>query len=109
MTDAALVVLCTCPDATTARRLADSLIRERLAACANILPGLMSVYEWEGKMEADSEALLLIKTTPEAYAGLEAALAREHPYELPEIIAVPVDRGLEGYLQWVRQLCRPGQ
>ncbi len=107
MTDA-LVVLCTCPEATTARRLAGILVRERHAACANILPGLESVFEWQGKMEAETEALLVIKTTAEAYPALEETLAREHPYELPEIIAVPVKRGLEGYLQWVKQLCQPG-
>ena len=103
-----LVVLCTCPEATTARRLAETLVRERHAACANILPGVESVFEWQGKMEAETEALLIIKTTPGAYPGLEQTLAREHPYELPEIIAVPVERGLEGYLTWVKQLCQPG-
>ena len=104
--DHTLVVLCTCPDTDTARRLAEAAVRGRHAACANIVPGVTSVYEWDGAVQADSEVLMVLKTSATAYAGLEEAVRRLHPYELPEIIAVSVDRGLEGYLQWVTTECR---
>lgn len=96
-----LLVLCNAPDAATAEKLADHLLQSRLAACVNILAPCSSRYRWQGVIETATEVPLLIKTTAAAYPRLEAALREHHPYELPEIIAVPVDRGLPAYLQWV--------
>lgn len=98
-----LLILCTCPDEATARIIADHLVDQQLAACVNILPGLTSVYQWQGKRETAQEHLLLIKTTNEAYQTLEQSITELHPYELPEVIAVPINQGLDGYLQWIEQ------
>lgn len=98
-----LLVLSNLPDRDTAQRVAQVLIEGRHAACVNILAECSSVYRWQGKVETASEVPLLIKTTRGAYPGLEAAIRRHHPYELPEIIAVPVEAGFSGYLQWVAQ------
>ena len=96
-----LLVLTNLPDRAAAERLADSLIEKRLAACINILAPCRSVYRWKGAVQHDEEHPMLIKTTAEGYAALEAAIRAGHPYELPEIIAVPVERGLPAYLDWV--------
>jgi len=96
------LVLSTCP-ADYAQGLADALVTEGLAACVNILPGLRSVYQWKGELCRESESLLLIKTTSAAYPVLEARLSELHPYDVPEIIALPVQTGLAGYLDWVQQ------
>jgi periplasmic divalent cation tolerance protein len=96
-----LLVLCTCPDAGVAERLASGLVEGGLAACASIVPGLTSIYSWEGKIQRDSEVLLLIKTRGDRYPELERQLRTTHPYDLPEIIAVPIDAGLAGYLAWI--------
>ncbi|TDX99585.1 divalent-cation tolerance protein CutA [Thiohalophilus thiocyanatoxydans] len=95
------LVLCTCPDQETARKLADQLVAERLAACVNIVPGLESVYEWQGKVERDAEVLLIIKTREDHYARVEKTIQQHHPYELPEILRVSLDGGLQDYLQWI--------
>jgi periplasmic divalent cation tolerance protein len=97
----ALIVFSTFPDESAARVSAGKLVEERLAACVNILPGLTSLYRWEGKLQTSDEVLLVIKTTRESYPRLESALKACHPYELPEILAVAVDAGLPEYLQWV--------
>lgn len=97
----ALVVLTNCPDAACADALAALLVERRLAACVNVLAPCRSVYRWQDKIEIAAEVPLLIKTTPVRYAELEAAIRENHPYELPEIVAVPVMRGLPGYLDWV--------
>jgi len=96
-----LLVLTNLPDRAAAERLADILVEQRLAACVNILAPCRSVYRWKDSVQHDEEHPLLIKTTAERYAELEAALRAGHPYELPEIIAVPVERGLPAYLDWV--------
>jgi periplasmic divalent cation tolerance protein len=98
-----LLVITNTPDRATAERIADALVTNGDAACINILSGCTSVYRWEGKLEHASEVPLLIKTTREAYPRLESALRQLHPYELPEIIALPVSAGLPGYLDWVAQ------
>jgi len=98
-----LLVLCTCPDQATAQDIANQLVDQALAACVNILPGLTSVYQWQGKRETAREHLLLIKTTDAAYQALEQAVTELHPYELPEVIAVPITQGLNSYLQWIEQ------
>ena len=95
------LVLCTCPDRETARHLAERLVGERLAACVNIVPGLESVYEWQGQVEHDNEVLLIIKTNAERYPLLEEAIRQNHPYELPEIIRVSLNGGLREYLHWI--------
>ena len=89
------------PDHESALTLARVLIEEKIAACINILGACTSVYRWQDKVENAQEIPLLIKTTAARYAALEAAIRRLHPYELPEIIAVPLAQGLPGYLQWV--------
>ncbi len=100
---ATLLVLCTCPDRRTALGLATPLVQEGLAACVNITAPITSVYRWQGKVEQAEECLLLIKTGAARYQELEDALRSRHPYELPEIIAVPIEHGLTDYLQWVEQ------
>ncbi len=101
-----LVVLCTCPDTGTARRIAGELVEAKLAACANIMPQLTSVFWWEGEVQTEPEALLVIKTHDAAYPRLEEAIRRSHPYELPEVIAVPINSGLQGYLDWIDESVR---
>lgn len=96
-----LLVLTNLPDRAAAERLADALVERRMAACVNILPPCRSVYRWKGTLQRDEEHPVLIKTTGERYADLESAIRALHPYELPEIIAVPVERGLAAYLAWV--------
>jgi len=97
----ALLVLTNFPERATAERLADLLVEKKLAACVNILAPCRSVYRWQGAVQRDEEHPMLIKTTTERYAALEQALRAGHPYELPEIIAVPIERGLPAYLDWV--------
>jgi periplasmic divalent cation tolerance protein len=96
-----LLILTNLPDADSAQALATTLVRERLAACVNVLAPCRSVYRWQGAIENAQEVPLLIKTTVARYAELEAAIRAAHPYELPEIIAVPIAYGLPGYLSWV--------
>jgi periplasmic divalent cation tolerance protein len=97
----ALLVLTNVPERAAAERLADLLVEKKLAACVNILTPCRSVYRWQGAIQHDEEHPMLIKTTTERYAALEEALRSSHPYELPEIIAVPIERGLPAYLEWV--------
>jgi periplasmic divalent cation tolerance protein len=100
--DELLLVLTNLPDREAALTLANALIEERAAACVNILGACTSVYRWQGAVEHAEEIPLLIKTASAHYAALEVVIRRLHPYELPEIIAVPLARGLPGYLQWVQ-------
>lgn len=97
----ALIILTSLPDSHSAGQLAERLVHERLAACVNILAPCTSVYRWQGAIETTTEVPLLIKTTTARYAALEAAIVAHHPYELPEIVAVPVQQGLGPYLEWV--------
>ncbi|WP_435627519.1 divalent-cation tolerance protein CutA [Candidatus Ferrigenium straubiae] len=96
-----LLVITNLPDAETAARLARRLIEERAAACVNQLAPCTSTYRWEGDIETSAEVPLLIKTTRTAYPRLEQLIRAAHPYELPEIIAVPITTGLPAYLDWV--------
>lgn len=98
-----LVVLTNTPDRATAERIAEALVTGKVAACVNILAGCTSVYRWKDRLEQANEVPLLIKTTRAAWPQLEKQLRQLHPYELPEIIAVPVTAGLPGYLDWVAQ------
>ena len=99
--DDVIVVLTNLPDRASALKLAQELVAQRLAACVNVLGECTSVYRWKGEIENAAEVPVLIKTRAEQYAGVEAAIRRLHPYELPEIVAVPVVRGFEEYLDWV--------
>ncbi len=95
------IIYCTCPDEETARQLAQGLVENHLAACVNIIPGLLSIYPWQGKIETDHEALLLIKSGRKCFPALENFIKTHHPYELPEIVAVPIEQGSKQYLDWV--------
>jgi periplasmic divalent cation tolerance protein len=101
------VVFNTCPDASSAEEIARMLIERRLAACVNILPGLRSIYTWKGACESAEEHLLIIKTSAAIYPSLEKAVLELHPYELPEIIAVPIAAGLPSYLTWINEATAP--
>jgi len=100
-----LVVLSTFPDVETARRISRQLVEEQCAACANILGAIESIYWWEEKVEDANEALVLFKTSGNRYGSLETRLRQLHPYEVPEIIALPIERGLTDYLRWVCENC----
>ena len=102
-----LLVLTNLPDLAAAERLADALIEGRLAACINILAPCRSVYRWKNAVQHDDEYPMLIKSTAEEYPALEAAIRAGHPYELPEIIAVPIERGLPAYLDWITTQTNP--
>lgn len=95
------LVLCTCPDPASAERIATVLVEERLAACASLLPGIRSVYRWQGAVERAEETQLLVKTAADRLDALVARLHSLHPYELPEIIAVDIIGGLRPYLAWI--------
>jgi periplasmic divalent cation tolerance protein len=94
--------LCTCPEGDAAERLARALVEEGLVACANRLPGVVSTFRWQGRVEEEHETLLLLKTTTARLAALQERISSLHPYELPEVVAVPVNGGLDAYLDWVR-------
>lgn len=98
---AAQIVLCTCPNAEVAKSLGQGLVEAGHAVCVNIVPTMHSIYRWRGGVESADEALLLIKGTVAAYSAMEAYLVRHHPYELPEVIAVPLVAGLPAYLAWL--------
>ena len=98
-----MIVLCTAGSEQEAVRIADSLVEARLAACVNILPGIRSVYRWEGKVERAGETLLLIKTTGTVFPRLRARILELHSYEVPEILAVRIEEGLDSYLRWIRE------
>ncbi len=95
------IVLCTCPDEASAQRIAEHLVERRLAACVNLIAGVRSVYVWQGETETTSEVQLVIKTSVARYDAVERQIQQLHPYELPEIVAVPIMAGLEGYLEWI--------
>jgi len=99
-----LIGFCTVPDRASAERIAHTLVAERLAACVNIIPQVVSVYRWQGQVERSEELLILIKTTREVRLGdLKDRLLTLHPYDVPEFLLVPVASGLEKYLAWVTQ------
>lgn len=96
-----IVTLCTCPDKSTAENIARRLVESSLAACVNILPNLTSVYSWQGQIESAEEYLLIIKSSAQNFSAIEHSICSHHPYELPEIIAVPVEYGLPEYINWI--------
>lgn len=103
-----LLVVTNLPDRASAEKLAALLIEQRLAACVNLLPPCDSFYRWHGEIQREQEHPLLIKTAEDRYAELEASIRANHPYELPEIIAVPIAQGLPAYLKWVESETRAG-
>ncbi len=106
MTDA-LIVLVTVPSRDDGERIAEALVGESLAACVNILGPIRSIYRWQGEIARDDEHLLLIKTTRPRYAALEARVLALHTYETPEVIALPVEHGAAGYLEWMVKSVSP--
>lgn len=95
------IILTTCPDSETAGGIARALVESGLAACVNILPPMRSLYRWKGKMEESTEQLLVIKAPQERFPAIRDRIRALHPYELPEIIAVPIADGLPEYLAWL--------
>jgi periplasmic divalent cation tolerance protein len=107
MNDQAIVVLITAPSQEVARVIASALLEKKLAACVNVLPGIRSYYTWKGKTQEDQEVLLFVKTRLGLFESqLIPAVKAVHPYELPEIIALPIQAGLEGYLKWIDEETR---
>ena len=106
MTDV-LAVLITAPNEDEAARIANDIVGARLAACANIIRGVRSIYQWQGKVEDDSEVLMIVKTRAELFGALEKRVKELHSYTVPEIIALPVVHGSEGYLAWIGEETRP--
>jgi len=98
-----LLVYVTVPDPEQAELIAGKLIEKHLAACCNIIPGISSIYHWQGKIHKDSELLLLIKTTSEKYEMLEKEILALHSYDVPEIIAADITAGSRKYIEWIRQ------
>lgn len=102
-----VVVLVTAPDLNTARQLAHALLEARVVACANLLPGLESHYWWQGRLENSAEVLLVLKTTRRRLKDLEKIVLAHHPYDTPEILALPVVQGTSKYLRWLGTEVRP--
>ena len=96
------VVLCTFPDLPQARQIGTALVERQLAACVNLVPGIESIYQWEGKICHETEILAVFKVAAERFEDFEAALQELHPYDIPEVLALPVAAGSERYLDWVR-------
>jgi periplasmic divalent cation tolerance protein len=97
----ALVVLVTAPSAEKAAELGRAAVSERLAACANVVPGIRSIYRWEGKVQDEPEVLLILKTTRARFEALRERVLALHPYRVPEVLALPVEAGSEAYLEWI--------
>jgi periplasmic divalent cation tolerance protein len=96
-----LLVLTTVARAEDAERIAEELVARRLAACVNVLPGVRSIYRWKGGVERDEERLLLVKTRADRFEALRETLLALHPYEVPEVVAVPIEAGSAAYLRWL--------
>lgn len=99
-------MLTTMPDMASAEQLAKALVDQSLAACVNILPAMQSIYRWQGKQQQETEHQLIIKTRASRYQAIENFIKDNHPYELPEIIGLPVEHGLQRYLDWVTETTR---
>jgi periplasmic divalent cation tolerance protein len=97
-----LLILGTAANQEEAARIGERVVKAKLAACANVIPGIQSIYRWKGKVVKSEEVLLILKSTKPRYAALEKMIKAMHTYETPEIIALPVKEGLDQYLRWVR-------
>lgn len=97
------IILCTCPQQELATNIAEKLVTENLAACVNIIPRIMSIYRWQGVIEKAPEFLLLIKTSTKHFAAIEDLIKHKHPYEVPEILSLPIVQGSATYLNWLDQ------
>lgn len=95
------IIFCTVPDIDTGEQIARRLVEQSLAACVNLIPGVTSVYRWQGQVETGNEVMMKIKAARANYARIESTICSQHPYELPEIIAVSLSNGLDNYLDWV--------
>jgi len=102
----ARIVLVTAPDIEVGARLGRALVEERLAACVNLLPGVRSIYRWQGAIEEDGEVMLIVKTCRDRCGALAARVEALHPYELPEVVVLPVEGGSDPYLAWILAECR---
>ena len=102
-----IIVLVTCPTAAVARRVATQLVTRRLAACVNLLPGIESVFQWNGKVDRCRERLLIIKTTAGRFEALRRAVIELHPYDVPEVIALPLVAGHQPYVEWMQDVVGP--
>jgi periplasmic divalent cation tolerance protein len=100
-----LLALSTFPDQEIARKIVRALVEKRLVACGNILPGIESIYRWKGNIESGSETLVLFKLSASNYEAFERELRSLHPYDVPELIAFPIERGSTDYLQWIAENC----
>ena len=107
MAEEVLVVLTTWPDVEKARAAARVLVEEKLVACANIIPGVESIYRWEGKVETGAEVMMILKTTIARYQMMETRILSLHTYKVPEIVVLRVTDGLPSYLRWVESSCFP--
>ena len=108
MTDK-IVVLTTCELESDAERMARALVDGRLAACVNVVPGVRSFYHWKGETQASEEFLLIVKTSRDLFGALRAEMEKLHPYEVPELLALPVVAGAEDYLSWLQSNLRGAQ
>lgn len=107
MADAFLTVFCSCPSKAVAQQLAEALVAQRLAACVQIIDGISSVYRWQDKVTTDTEALLLIKTTAQHFETITLQIETQHPYDLPEIVALPLTHLSPRYAQWLHTHTQP--
>jgi periplasmic divalent cation tolerance protein len=105
MAEKVLLALSTFPDQESARRISNELVTKKLAACANILPGVESIYRWKEKIESGNETLVLFKLSEDRQSAFQEKLRSLHPYDVPEIIFVPISSGLPEYLRWVTENC----
>lgn len=104
--DQYLLVICTFPNVEEARQIGTQLVELQVAACVNLVPQVESIYRWKGEIERESEVLVLIKTTENNYREVEARIQELHPYDTPEVIAVPIERGASSYLGWISEVTR---
>ena len=96
-----VIIAVTCPDDKTAEHISESVLRERLAACVNTISGIKSRYWWKGRIEGSEECMLLIKTRKALFRKVEKAVKENHPYDIPEVIAIPIGSGSKDYLSWI--------
>ena len=104
--DSYIIVFCTTPSHEVSNQIAEKCIKKKIAACCNIIPGVKSIYEWEGKVEKSEEQLIIIKSTEDNFKAIENTINTIHPYDVPEIISVKINNGNELYLKWINQSIR---